>query len=169
MTLDYLGYYQERYPGLTAAREMEMTDDRARNRLEMVERYLLPRAALEGSSVEQSFAFGAEDFASNLPDRLPGPRVAPLDAGLPAEYRHHVRVMNAPMSFDPPAPEVLDNPAFRFELAARAPAPGVLALDWTYVRKGGVVAARDAAQVIADGGRVYDLTWFTWDVTPDPG
>jgi hypothetical protein len=167
LSQDYLGYYQERYPGLTLAREMEMTDDRARNRLEMVERYLLPMAALSGAEVEQSFPFGTEDFASNLPDRLTAPREAPLDAGAMAIYRHHVRVLNAPLAFDPPPPEVLDNPAFRFEFTAAAPEAGRMDMDWTYVRKGEVVAPGAVALVVADGGRVYDLTWFTWDVTPD--
>lgn len=169
MTEDYLAYYQGRYPGLTLIRGMEKMDDRARNRLEMVERYLLPASALRGTDLEQSFPFGTEDFAANLPDRLTGPRVSPLEAGSAAEYRHHVRVLNAPLEFVPPAPEVLDNPAFRFEFTARVPGPGHLELDWVHVRKGNDVAPEDVARVIDAGGRVYDLTWFTWDVTPEPG
>lgn len=167
MTRDYLGYYAERYPGLTLVKPMEMHDDRAANRLEMVERYLLPADALSGTDLERSFPFATEDFASNLPERLAGPRRAPLDAGTAAIYRHHIKVRGAPMEFEPPPREEIDNPGFRFTLSGSLPGPGGMDLDWSYLRKGAVVAAADAAGVIADGGRVYDLTWFTWDVSPE--
>ena len=163
----YLEFYLGRYPGLTMVRKMEMQDDRAGNRVEMVERYLLPRAELAGTELERSFPFAAEDFASNLPDRLRGPRRAPLATGAPAVFRHRITVRGAPMEFLAPRAEEIANPAFRFSLRATDQPIGSLELEWQFRRNGAVVAARDAAQVIADGNRVYDLTWFTWDLSPD--
>jgi transglutaminase-like putative cysteine protease len=169
MSADYLEYYRGRYPGLTMVREMEMTDDRSVNRLEMVERYLLPPAALGGTDLELAFPFSTEDFASNLPDRLPTARRAPLDAGAAAHFRHSVRVRGAPIEFLAPEGEVIENAGFRFEFSGHVPEPGAMDLEWTHARKGKVVTAKDAEAVIRDGGRVYDLTWFTWDLSPEGG
>ena len=169
LSRDYLDYYAGRYPGLVMVREMEVTDDRARNRLEMVERYLLPLTALRGSAVEGEFTFGTEDFASNLPERLKGPRRAPLDAGSPAIFRHHVRVRNAPMEFIAPDPLHIRNAGFRFSLTGSDSPAGTLSLDWEYERSGAPVRPEMAGAVIADGRHVHDNTWFTWDVSPDPG
>ncbi|MEZ5796010.1 MAG: transglutaminase domain-containing protein, partial [Paracoccaceae bacterium] len=167
ITEDYLEFYQGRYPGLILRQEMQMTDDRAQNRLEMVERYRLPRSDLEGTALEKSFPVAAEDFASNLPDRVKAPRRAPLDAGGPAVFRHRVLIRDAPMEFLPPKAEVIVNPAFRFMLnAGQAPAGG-LDLRWEFRRSGAIVAPEQAARVIEDGNLVYDLTWFTWDVSPE--
>lgn len=167
ISLDYLDYYLGRYPGLVMLRQMEKTDDRAANRFEMVERYLLPKDQLAGSAVERSFPFGTEDFASNLPDRLGFPRRAPLDAGGPALFRHRVRVQGAPMEFAAPPDATIENPAFRMVFAGADAPGGTLDLRWEFRRSGAVVAPQDAARVIEDGNRVYDLTWFTWDVSPD--
>ncbi len=167
ISADYLEYYQGRYPGLMLVREMEMADDRAANRLEMTERYLLPPAALAGTDLELAFPLSTEDFASNLPDRVPAARRAPLDAGPAAHYRHAVRVRGAPIEFIAPATEVIDNAGFRFEFSARVPGPGAIDMEWIHARTGKVVAAKDAETVIRDGGRVYDLTWFTWDLSPE--
>lgn len=169
LSRDYLDYYAGRYPGLVMVREMEVSDDRALNRLEMVERYLLPLTALRGSAVEGEFPFGTEDFASNLPERLKGPRRAPLDAGSPAIFRHHVRVRNAPMEFMAPDPVLIRNAGFRFSLTGSDSPAGTLSLDWEYERSGAPVRPEMAGAVIADGRHVHDNTWFTWDVSPDPG
>ena len=84
-----------------------------------------------------------------------------------AVFRHRITVRGAPMEFLAPRAEEIANPAFRFSLRATDQPIGSLELEWQFRRNGAVVAARDAAQVIADGNRVYDLTWFTWDLSPD--
>lgn len=167
ISYDYFQYYQGRYPGLTMMRDMEKRDDRAANRFEMVERYLLPQDQLGGTDLEVNFPFSAEDFASNLPDRLTAPRRSPLAVGPAAVFRHHVRVRKAPIEFTAPEAVQIDNPGFSFEMKAETSGPGSLDLIWQYRRSGLPVAADKAAGVIADGDRVYDLTWFTWDLRPE--
>lgn len=71
------------------------------------------------------------------------------------------------MEFRAPKAETIRNPAFSFSLSGKAGPKGSLDLEWQFRRTGAVVAPEAAAEVIADGGRVYDLTWFTWDLTPD--
>ena len=164
---NYFDYYLQRYPGLTMAREIEMQDDRAKNRVEMVECYLLPKAALRDTDLEKGFPLAAEDFAANLPDRLTTSRRAPLDTGGPAVFRHRIQVRGAPMEFRAPKAETIRNPAFSFSLSGKEGPKGALDLEWQFRRTGAVVVPEAAAEVIADGGRVYDLTWFTWDLTPD--
>lgn len=167
MSADYHELYEGRYPGIAMMRQAEMTDDRDANRLEMVERYLLPPSALAGTDLELAFPFATEDFAANLPDRVPSARRSPLDAGAAAHHRHVVKVRGAPIEFIAPEGQIIDNKGFRFEFSGSVPGPGAMDLEWTHVRKGKVVAAEDAAKVIRDGNLVYDLTWFTWDLSPD--
>ena len=165
----YLDYYENRYPGLVLVKDAEFSDDRASNRLDVTERYFLSRSALRGTPLETQFPFGTDNFVSNLPDRQRGKRVAPLDVGGPVTLRHHVRVRNAPLQFQAPQPVRISNPGFSFSMAAADTPQGSLSLDWTFQRHGNRVAPEQAAKVIEDAGQVYEHTWMTWDVAPDPG
>lgn len=164
---DYLEFYQNRYPGLTLRDPIAMTDDRPQNRLVMEESYFLPRFALRTDGLDQDFPFAAEDFASNLPDRQPGPRVLPMQSGGPAVLHHVVQVAGAGFDFNPPPEVHLENPAFRFDFAGQATGTGAMRLEWTHRRSGAVVPAAAVAGVLRDAETVKDTTWFTWDMTAD--
>ena len=168
LSRDYLDYYLDRYPGLEMERSIDTTDDRAQNRFEMVEHYFLPIRMLRGTDLELDFPFGTENFVSNLPDRLPITRQIPLDMGDAAIFRHKVQVNNAPMEFLAPAPILLRNAGFRFSMTASDRPAGSLTLSWEFERKGGSVPRDQAGAVIGDADHVYENTWFTWDVSPDP-
>ncbi len=168
LSRDYLDYYLDRYPGLEMERGIEVQDDRAGNRFQMVERYFLPMRLLRGTALELDFPFGTEDFVSNLPNALATTRQIPLDMGEAAIFRHKVQVNNAPMEFLAPGPILLRNEGFSFALTASDRPAGTLTLAWTFERKGGNVTPAQAAAVIGDADHVYENTWFSWDVSPDP-
>jgi transglutaminase-like putative cysteine protease len=165
ITADYLDYYSGRYPGLRVLENTSIRDDRQANRLEMLERYFLPNDALADSDLSTQFAFSADDFTANLPDHLSGTRQAPLLVGGPAKARHRVVVRGAPIEFTPPEDVRISNPAFDFSLTGTTREGGGLDLVWTFGVKARVVPAEAAAGVIKDGAAVYDLTWFSWDLT----
>ncbi|MCB6179142.1 DUF3857 domain-containing transglutaminase family protein [Rhodobacter sp. Har01] len=164
---DYLDFYLGRYAGLTLQDDIVMQDDRATNRLTMEERYVLPRAALKRDGLDLDFPFAAEDFASNLPDRLIGPRTLPMDSGGPAVFRHVVEVKGAGFDFNVPDPVRLRNAAFAYDFTGRAPVRGEMVLAWTHRRTGGVVPAAEVAAVLRDAETVHDTTWFGWNVQPE--
>jgi transglutaminase-like putative cysteine protease len=166
ITDDFYTYYATRYPGLDLVAPIEMRDDRAGNHLHMVEHYRLPAAALADYGLDASFPFAAEDFASNLPERLVARRALPMDSGAPALFHHRIEVTGAPIDFTPPPPVRIDNGAFRYALSAAAPGAGALVLDWSFRRKGAVIPAAKVAALLADRQRVFDTTWFTWNVRP---
>jgi hypothetical protein len=73
------------------------------------------------------------------------------------------------MEFIAPDPVHIRNAGFRFSLTGSDSPAGTLSLDWEYERSGAPVRPEMAGAVIADGRHVHDNTWFTWDVSPDPG
>lgn len=166
ITEEFFTYYATRYPGLDLARPVEMQDDRAANHLRMVEHYRLPLAALTDYGLAEDFPFAAEDFASNLPERLTAPRALPMDTGRPARFHHRIEVTGAPVDFTPPAPLHIGNGGFDYDLASTAPAPGALVLDWNFQRKGAVIPAGAVAALLSDRRKVFDTTWFSWNVRP---
>ncbi|WP_395541605.1 DUF3857 domain-containing protein [Neotabrizicola sp. sgz301269] len=166
ITEDFFTYYATRYPGLDLAAPIEMQDDRAGNHLRMIEHYRLPAAALTDYGLAESFPLAAEDFASNLPERLTAPRLLPMDSGPPARFHHRIEVTGAPIDFTPPEPVHIENRGFDYDLASAAPAPGALVLDWTYQRSGAVIPAVQVAAFLADRRKVFDTTWFSWSVRP---
>ena len=167
ISADYHAYYDRRYPGITMRKEIIKTDDRSANELVMEEAYFLPITNLRGTEVETYFPLAAENFAANLPKPVPGRRSAALDTGRPAQFRHTVKVMGAPLDFAPPPDEVVANRAFTLRFAGKVGRSGSMTLTWEYDRSGNVVPAQDVAALLKDAERVDKLTWFTWDVSPN--
>lgn len=166
MSEDYLGYYTGRYPGLVLAQDIVMQDDRAANLLTMTEGYFLSAQAMADFALDAAFPFAAEDFAANLPDRLTAPRLLPLDSGAPAVFHHRIEIEGAPVNFAAPRNLWIENPGFAYALRAEVPGPGRMVLDWRYRRKGAVIAADQVAALMADRQRVYETTWFDWNLRP---
>ena len=165
---EYLEYYQKRYPGLTEAKPPRMTDDRAANRVTVVETYFLPVSALDKNGLRQDFAFAS---SSSLMDRFPDPptrpRRLPLEVGGPWTFTHRIAVKDAPIDFNPPEDVTISNPAFDFSLKGTSADGGRMDLTWTYVPKAHAVPADQAAAVLKDAEAVRDATWFSWDLTPE--
>ena len=164
---EFLEFYQNRYPGLTEARPPRMSDDRARNRVTVVESYFLPFTALDQNGLRQDFAFASAGLMDHFPSPQTRPRRQPLAVGGPWTFTHRVTVRNAPIDFNPPEDLAISNPAFDFSLRGRASEGGQMELTWTYVPRAHSVPADQAAAVLQDAQAVRDATWYSWDLTPE--
>lgn len=164
---EYLDFYQNRYPGLTEAKPPLMTDDRALNRVTVVETYFLPVSALDKNGLRQDFAFGSTGLMDRYPDPPTRPRRLPLEVGGPWTFTHKVTVKDAPIDFNPPEDVAISNPAFDFSLKGSSTEGGAMELDWSYVPKAHAVPADQVAGVLEDAETVRDATWYSWDLTPD--
>lgn len=164
---DFLDYYQKRYPGLTEAKPPKMTDDRAANRVTVVESYFLPFTALDQNGLRQDFAFASTGLTDRFPDPQSRPRRLPLAVGGPWSFRHSVTVKDAPIDFTPPEDVAISNPAFDFSLKGTAGPGGTMDLTWTFVPKTHAIPADQVADVLRDARSVQDATWFSWDLTPE--
>ena len=164
---ELLDFYQTRYPGLTEAKPPLMTDDRAANRVTVVETYFLPFTALDQNGLRQDFVFASEGLVNRYPDPQSTPRRLPMQVGGPWSFTHIVAVSDAPIDFNPPEDEVISNPAFDFSLKGTSSEGGNMGLTWTYNPKAHAVPAEQVAGVLQDVEAVRDATWFSWDLTPD--
>jgi transglutaminase-like putative cysteine protease len=164
---EFLDFYRKRYPGLTEAKPPRMTDDRAANRVTVVETYFLPFTALNDDSLRQDFAFASNGLVSRFPEPQSTPRRLPMDVGGPWSFTHVVEVSDAPIDFNPPDDVMISNPAFDFSLKGTATEGGNLRLAWTYVPKTHAVPADQVAGVLQDVQAVRDATWYSWDLTPE--
>lgn len=164
---EFLEYYAKRYPGLEAAAEVVVSDRRAVNRLETLESYFIPKAALSENGLGQDFPFGSGNFASNLPTVLTAKRTLPFLFGGRSKLRHKVVVTNAPISFRPPDPVQIGNGAFRFTFSGTAPKDGELLLIYRFDRTGQPVPPDALAGLIRDGDRVGMTTLYSWNLLPD--
>jgi transglutaminase-like putative cysteine protease len=164
---EFLEFYLNRYPGLTEARPPKMTDDRAANRLTVVETYFLPFLALDQQGLRQDFAFASTGLVDRFPDPQTRPRRLPLAVGGPWTFAHKVTVREAPIDFTPPEDVTISNPAFDFSFHGRTHDGGNMELSWTYVPKVHAVPADQVPDVLQDVQQVRDNTWFSWDLTPE--
>lgn len=163
----FLNYYQERYPGLTEAKPPRMTDDRAENRLTVVETYFLPFTALDQNGLRQDFVFASTGLTDRFPDPQSRPRRLPMVVGGPWTVTHRVTVTDAPIDFTPPDDVVLSNQAFDFRFEGRGRPGGAMDLTWTFTPKTHAIPADKVADVLRDAQAVRDATWFSWDLTPE--
>lgn len=164
---DYLEFYQNRYPGLTKAKPPQMTDDRGRNRVTVVEHYFLPFTALDQNGLRQEFAFASTGLTDRFPAPQTRPRRLPMAVGGPWAFTHRVTVTDAPIDFTPPEDVAISNPAFEFSLKGTATEGGRMDLTWTYIAQAHAVPADQVESVLRDVQAVDDATWFSWDLTPD--
>jgi hypothetical protein len=163
---DYLRYYSDRYPGLKVLAPLKLEDDRQANQLVVRESYFLATPALYRNGLREDFSFAAENFADNLPDVDTGLRKAPLYTGGASSHKHVITVQGAPINFDPPEAKRIVNDAFDFAYDGSALADGAMTMTWVYQRKGPVVQASKAAEVIRDAREVGDMVWWTWSLVP---
>lgn len=163
----FVDYYANRYPGLVQTAVPDMVDDRTANRVVVTERYFLPRSELYRDDLHKDFIFAPENLIGDLPERLSGARRLPLSPGSPGVQRHRIEVRAAPIDFLPPEPIRLGNPGFDFTFSGTSTDDGGMTLDWELVTKTHAVPASAAGQVLADGRKVDDAGWLTWDLTPE--
>ncbi|MES2540405.1 MAG: DUF3857 domain-containing transglutaminase family protein [Pseudomonadota bacterium] len=163
---DFLGYYEDRYPGLQMADPPRMVDDRDANLVTVSESYFLPSLALNRNGLGQDFVFAPEGMAEAFPDRISSPRRLPLYIGGPWRATHEVRVQNAPIEFIAPDPVTISNQAFDFDLATKADGSDMV-LRWSYTPKMRSVPPEQAAAIMADIQALRDAIWFSWDLTPE--
>ena len=163
---NYLAFYADRYPGIRLLGPIEVTDDRATNRMTVVERYLIPAPALYQGGLRNDFEFSSQNYAEGLP-HAPEPRKAPLDLGAPANYFHRVSVYGAPVDLTMPEFASVYNDAFSFNFYAYGgDGAGSIVLEWSYNAINRVIAADAVAQVLQDAAIVADNARFTWDLQP---
>ncbi|VDC33003.1 DUF3857 domain-containing protein [Pseudogemmobacter humi] len=164
ISLELFGYYGDLLPGLRQLKPITLNDEPEANRLTLHESYFLPAEAIRLSGLRERFPFAAEDFSSDLPQSPPQGRKFPWASGPPGLYRHRIEVRGAGIDFTPPAPVLLENELFRYRLEASAPGHGRLELDWEFLTRRAVIPARDVAKIAADARRIWDTTWFSWDL-----
>ncbi len=163
---EFLKYYAGRYPGIETARDIRMSDRRGANRLETVESYFIPAAALAENDLGKDFPFGAGNFVSDLSTVLTGKRTLPFYAGGRSKIRHKVRILDAPISFRAPDPVAIGNSAFRFSFVGKAEADGELRLIYRFDRSGSIVPPEEVAGVLRDADRIGQNIVYSWDLTP---
>ena len=118
---EFLEFYQNRYPGLTEAKPPKMTDDRAANRVTVVERYFLPFSALDQNGLRRGLR-----FRLHRPDRPLSRPADPAPAAAAGRGRamglqpQGITVTDAPIDFTPPEDVAISNPAFDFSLKGTA-------------------------------------------------
>lgn len=164
---EFLEFYQHRYPGLTEAKPPKMTDDRAANRVMVVEHYFLPFTALDRNGLRQDFAFATTGLMDRFPDPQTRPRRLPMAVGGPWNFTHRVTVKGAPIDFTPPEDVRISNPAFDFSLKGSATEGGIMDLTWKYAPKTHAVPADQVPDVLKDVQSVRDSTWYSWDLSPE--
>jgi transglutaminase-like putative cysteine protease len=162
---EFLDYYENRYPGLTAVRPPEMVDDRAANRITVTEHYFLPITALDENGLREDFVFATEGLVDGYPDRLKTPRRLPLVVAGPWVTRHEVKVSGGPIDFEPPEAVAISNPAFSFTYDGDASEGGHMVLRWSFQPKVRSVPADQVGAVLDDVRAVRDSTWYSWDLT----
>jgi len=164
---DFLGYYEERYPGIAVLQTPEMTDDRAANEVVVVEQYFLPIAALDRNGLGEDFFFGIENLVDRYPRHLNAPRRLPFLVGGPWVAQYVVEVRGAPIEFEPPEPVTLQNAAFRFTFVGKAHEGGDMTLSWTFEPLVHAIPADQVEAVLDDARAVREASWYTWDLTVD--
>lgn len=162
-----LDYYLYRYPGLTEAKPVVMTDDPAANLVTVTETYFLPFTALDQNGLRQDFVFAVPGLTDRFPDAQPRPRRLPMVVGGPWTLTHKITVRGAPIDFTPPPDMSISNPAFDFRYGGRASEGGAMELLWVYVPKVHAIAASDVPGVLKDVQTVRDATWLSWDLAPE--
>ncbi|WP_460918368.1 DUF3857 domain-containing transglutaminase family protein [Pseudoxanthomonas sangjuensis] len=87
----YAEYYRKRYGDLDVVRAPAISDDRDANRLVVAEQYLL-KSPFAADGRTRALEIYAESLAgaAQLPDSIE--RSGPVNAGMPAHYRHEVSV-----------------------------------------------------------------------------
>ncbi len=166
VSAEYAAYYLDRLPGLVALGPVEIRDDRAGNETQVREKYFLSAAGLAAAGLTAAFPFAAEDFTAGLPDSLPRARRMPLETLPPGRYRTMVRVSGLPVDLTAPAPVTLENRGFRYALTGRSEPGGRMTLDWSFLATGADVPAQEVAAFVADVKKVFETTYFTWDLRP---
>lgn len=163
---EFLDFYQGRYPGLTEAKPPRMTDDRAANRVTVVESYFLPASALD-DELRRDFVFGPSGLLDRFPDPQTRPRRLPLAVGGPWSLTQRVAVRGAPIDFTPSEDVAISNPGFDYALHGTAGEGGSMDLTWTYRPTAHAVPADQAADVLRDVQTARDTSWFSWDLSPE--
>jgi transglutaminase-like putative cysteine protease len=116
---DYLNYYISRYPGTTAARELNWTDDRERNRIEVREAYTVP----DFWTRDEDQIWRAELYPYTIGELVRAPaaqeRRAPLALGVPEDTRVEIRLrLHEDWNVTPVSHEVA-SPRLRYESSVR--------------------------------------------------
>lgn len=94
---DWIEYYARLYPGLRADGAPVADDDRDKNRVKIVETYVLP--ASDFAQIDDDFEFYAEGIDVDFPDVPASDRVQPLALPFPLYSAHIFEIVDAPNGF----------------------------------------------------------------------
>jgi hypothetical protein len=168
LSRDYLNYYLQKYPGLTAREPVSWKDDLANNRLEILERYSIPHYWEK----LDSGLWRAEVYPHAVADlvRTPGgqTRHSPLALVRPSETLVHIRVLLHEdweiSAFD----LTVEDAYLRYVSSTRAAGPREAFLTYHYQAKEDHVPASEVAAHAAQLAKIRgDLALsLTRDPTP---
>ncbi|WP_425410505.1 DUF3857 domain-containing transglutaminase family protein [Hyphococcus sp.] len=88
LSLDYLNYYQGQYPGIVAAEDISVDDNREANKITIREFYSFDREAYAGKAIEDAFPLRADAVLGVLSDINFHDRTAPIALPFPVNYHH---------------------------------------------------------------------------------
>lgn len=135
ITRDYLNFYLQKYPGLTSGGPVTWTDDTARNRIQLLEKYSLPDF---WSQAEKAGVWKCELYPYAISElvRAPGTqtRRAPLALGYPSETRAEIRVRLHEDWDVEPMDVTVENSFLRYVSSARKTGREIL-LRYDYLAK----------------------------------
>lgn len=114
LSTDYLAYYQKRYPGLTEAAPIDVSDDRDGNTIRVIESYRAERADYEGDEIDTSFPLRADAVLGIMESVPSSGRTAPIALSYPIDYQHIIVLEQIGDTFDGPDPFSAETDHFSF-------------------------------------------------------
>ena len=156
----YLEHYKRYYPGLVSEGPLTITDNRDNNRITVIERYRIPKAALADGELLKRFPMYGTTLVNVL--RNPGreTRRTPVYQYYPLHYRHIVLFLRPPIRLEPPEIKSINGRWFQLD-ARQIRQAGGIGVDWrlrTSVRQ---IDAADAPAYSADVAKLEnEVDWY---------
>src|SRR5690606_4028765 len=152
---DFASYVARYYPGAKTLAPIEIDDDKARNELEILERYRLDRPFDREESGVLSLYLHADELYAYADASASGIRRTPLGIEYPMEIRQRL-VVHLPEEWRvEPETVLVENPAFRYRSEARY-AARTLELTYDYRALDDHVPLAALADYEAARSRFYD-------------
>jgi transglutaminase-like putative cysteine protease len=168
---NYLNFYASSYPHITVAAPLQVSDDKASNRITTTESYVISDISSPSADGKHRFAdIYKPDIAQLLRDPAVTIRKAPLRLTYPSNVSQHTEVLLPDAWPIQPESTTVVDPAFRFEQVIRIEGLKLIINDH-YQALTDEVAARDMSRYLGNLARArgnvgYELSWVDPLATP---
>jgi transglutaminase-like putative cysteine protease len=160
--IQYLQYYNKRYPGLVTTAPPVASDNRDGNVLIVKEFYELPQEALKSSEIAASFPLKAELGNDRFPTPTAVGRKGPIYLGKPVQRRHRMVIRNLKATFLRPDDLNVFSAYFVLWVWSHA-TPTEFTLDWHLRNLATQVPAEDIAAYLKSVDKLTTNTYLTYN------